>query len=72
MTLVSSENIIGTEKVFIVGGRSFILIMKSNSPRTTVPIASQTRIKKKTVLDCSPVGVDTLGCSFVLYLLGMA
>jgi hypothetical protein len=33
MTLVSSANIIGFSKVFIVGGRSFMCIMKSKSPR---------------------------------------
>jgi hypothetical protein len=32
MTLVSA-NIIGFSKVFIVGGRSFVCIMKSKSPR---------------------------------------
>jgi hypothetical protein len=33
MTLVSSANIMGSVKVFIVGGRSFIYIMKSKGPR---------------------------------------
>jgi hypothetical protein len=33
MTLVSSANIMGSDKVFIVGGRSFMYIMKSKSPR---------------------------------------
>jgi hypothetical protein len=33
MTLVSSANIMGFAKVFIVGGRSFMYIMKSKGPR---------------------------------------
>jgi hypothetical protein len=33
MTLVSSANIMGFAKVFIVGGRSFIYIMKRKGPR---------------------------------------
>jgi hypothetical protein len=33
MTLVSSANIMGIAKVFIVGGRSFIQIMKSKGPK---------------------------------------
>jgi hypothetical protein len=33
MTLVSSANIMGTDKLFIVGGRSFIWIMKSKGPK---------------------------------------
>jgi hypothetical protein len=34
MTLVSSANIMGFYKVFIVGGRSFMYIMKSKGTRT--------------------------------------
>jgi hypothetical protein len=33
MMLVSSANIMGTAKVFIVGGRSFVQIMKSKGPK---------------------------------------
>jgi hypothetical protein len=33
LTLVSSANIMGSVKVFIVGGRSFMYIMKSKGPR---------------------------------------
>jgi hypothetical protein len=33
VTLVSSANIMGFDKVFIVGGRSFICTMKSKGPR---------------------------------------
>jgi hypothetical protein len=33
MTLVSSANIMGSDKLFIVGGRSFMYIMKSKGPR---------------------------------------
>jgi hypothetical protein len=33
ITLVSSSNIMGSDKVFIVGGRLFIYIMKSKGPR---------------------------------------
>jgi hypothetical protein len=33
MTLVSSAKIMGSDKVFIAGGRSFMCIMKSESPR---------------------------------------
>jgi hypothetical protein len=33
MTLVSSENIMGSVKVFIVGGRASMYIMKSKGPR---------------------------------------
>jgi hypothetical protein len=33
MTLVSSANIMGSDEIFIVGGRSFIYIMKSKGPR---------------------------------------
>jgi hypothetical protein len=33
MTLVSSANIMGSDKEFIVGGRSFMYIMKSKGRR---------------------------------------
>jgi hypothetical protein len=33
MTLVSSVNIMGSVKVFFVGGRSFMHIVKSKGPR---------------------------------------
>jgi hypothetical protein len=33
MALVSSANIMVSDKVFIVGGRSFMYIMKSKGPR---------------------------------------
>jgi hypothetical protein len=33
MTLMSSANIMGSVKVFIVGGRSFMYIMKNKGPR---------------------------------------
>jgi hypothetical protein len=33
MTLVSSANIMGTDKVFNVGGKSFMWIMKSKGPK---------------------------------------
>jgi hypothetical protein len=32
-TLVSSANIMGCDKLFIVGGRSFMYIIKSKGPR---------------------------------------
>jgi hypothetical protein len=32
-TLVSSANKMGSDKVFIVGGRSFLYIMKSKVPK---------------------------------------
>jgi hypothetical protein len=34
MTLVSTANIMGSDTVFIVTGRSFMYIMKSKGPRT--------------------------------------
>jgi hypothetical protein len=33
MTLVSSANIVGSDRVLIVGRRSFMYIMKSKGPR---------------------------------------
>jgi hypothetical protein len=33
ITLVSSENTVGSDKLFIVGGRSFIYIKKSKGPK---------------------------------------
>jgi hypothetical protein len=34
ITLLSSVNIKGSDRIFIVGGRSFVYIMKNEGPRT--------------------------------------